>query len=890
VRLTFEPDDIDILQGIVEESSEHLRGIEEGILRLEADFDPETVDSVFRALHSVKGVAGLLDLTPIKDCAHCLESMLTDIRKGLYIPDSEITDLLLRGVDVLHLQLAEVVAQLQELQADPPQEPFALNIPDAGGKELAATVEEIRLRLTGQSQPEPDEEARPEQSPDFSYLLDQMLPDFIDETVEHLSSVEHYCVELEKHPQDPQILNSIMRSFHSIKGGAGVIASMRPDQGENDPVKLIRALTHAAETVLQSYLGQNQPLSESIVDLVLQAVDKVSALVKTLGEGGEPDPSTRDIIQRMEMAARCVSSRRNETEESMSTRPFLASNQLAAFINIANQALESIKGLLDTAREGYPVRTNRFRQYSRALKNLHSSARYLGFNELAEEAATQAQFVRTVTPERDVLTGSMLERLRAGFERLLYLLETKVAEVERIIEEVPLEYADKRLGEILVESGLASPSEVAMALSKQAVAREKQRETAEETRPVGEIAGQSVRVSQEKLDRLMNMIGELLISKNNILHLARKVSMEYNLPALSREVKAAAMEVARISDELQDAIMSARMIPLRVLFQRYPRTIRDISRKSGKQVDLVITGEDTELDKTVIEAINDPLVHMLRNAVDHGIEPPEERKALGKHPQGTISLRAYYQGGYVVIEISDDGRGLDPERIKQKAVEKGLVHPVHAQTMSPEDLYQFIFAPGFSTAQEVTELSGRGVGMDVVKNNIERLGGFIYVDSQPSAGITFTLKIPLSMSIIQGLMVEALGQRFIIALDAIVETVKLPLAFIRSYKQKLVADIRGQIIPLIRLGQVLGIESPSDRNGVDQSEDGRVPIVVLDIDRVRVGLIVDRFQNQQEFVIKSLSEELAGLKVYSGATILGDGSVVLILNPVQLLQLHLTGS
>jgi len=221
VRLTFEPDDIDILQGIVEESSEHLRGIEEGILRLEADFDPETVDSVFRALHSVKGVAGLLDLTPIKDCAHCLESMLTDIRKGLYIPDSEITDLLLRGVDVLHLQLAEVVAQLQELHADPPQEPFALNIPDAGGKELAATVEEIRLRLTGQSQPEPDEEARPEQSPDFSYLLDQMLPDFIDETVEHLSSVEHYCVELEKHPQDPQILNSIMRSFHSIKGGAG---------------------------------------------------------------------------------------------------------------------------------------------------------------------------------------------------------------------------------------------------------------------------------------------------------------------------------------------------------------------------------------------------------------------------------------------------------------------------------------------------------------------------------------------------------------------------------------------------------------------------------------------------------------------------------------------
>jgi len=332
--------------------------------------------------------------------------------------------------------------------------------------------------------------------------------------------------------------------------------------------------------------------------------------------------------------------------------------------------------------------------------------------------------------------------------------------------------------------------------------------------------------------------------------------------------------------------MSARMLPLRVLFQRYPRTIRDISRKAGKDVDLIIEGEETELDKTVIEAINDPLVHMLRNAVDHGIESPEIRKSLGKNPKGSIYLKARYQGNHVLIEIIDDGKGLNPEEIKAKALKKGLIRPEQIETMSNEDAYHLVFLPGFSTRDEVSELSGRGVGMDVVKSNITQVGGSVTMNSKINEGTTFTLKIPLSMSIIRGLMVISAGQTFIIPLDAIEETVKLPAAQIRRYKNLLLADVREEILHLIKLQDILDLDKQVKQDYTQQ--DQRISIVVMEIDGNRFGLIVDSFQHEQEFVVKALVEELASLKIYTGATIMGDGSVVLILNSPQLYQTFLT--
>lgn len=565
-------------------------------------------------------------------------------------------------------------------------------------------------------------------------------------------------------------------------------------------------------------------------------------------------------------------------------------------------------GIINTIKMDQSIDSKRTKQYIRALKSIASTARYLDYDELILEVEGTWRYLEGFTPGKDFITEELLEFLHNNYQKVQDLMNLKIESLKYLLENVPPEYGQKKIGEILisehkitpeqvnwalqqqkklgdilVDSGAIKTGDLKIALAQQAKAREKQQQALEQAKSSGgELSSQSIRVSQEKLDRLMNMIGELLISKNRIFHLANTIGLEYDLPGLAREVKGVAAELATISDELQDAIMSARMVPLRVLFQRYPRTIRDTARKTGKQVDLIIEGEDTELDKTVIEAINDPLVHMLRNAVDHGIESPREREASGKNETGRISLRAGYQGNYVLIEIIDDGKGLNPDEIKLKAVKKGLISIEQIENLTNEDALQLIFAPGFSTREEVSELSGRGVGMDVVKTNIEKVGGAVNLTSTMGEGTHFSLKIPLSMSILRGLMVESEGQHFIIPLDTIEETVKLPGSSIRSYKTNMVADIREQIIPLIGLQDVLQ-PGNSVHNIKQYSARESVPIVVIANDGNKFGLIVDSFKNEQEFVVKPLAEELASLKIYTGATILGDGSVVLILNPFYLL-------
>ncbi len=912
MQFTFEPDDLEILHGIVEECSEHLNGIEEGILKLEMDFTPELLDSVFRAMHSIKGVASFLELTPIKDTAHVLESFLTDMKKGQYGSNSEITDALLRGVDILNAFIKQLGQQIQEIEANPVKETFTIDIEEMDYPEFIAGVEELRqieasnqvVSGNNEDNVNSDEAATPLKV-ELSPLYEQMLTDFIDETREHLETTEHKCVELEKYPDNPEILNAILRGFHSIKGGAGVIISMQEKDELDNPVIAMKTITHATESLLQQHRNLARPLSAKVIDLILAVVDKVTILTSILGGNEVGDCSIDQLMQhiaslsKQDWVVNAVESRVDEDNKKLP-------QQLAAFMNIGSQALESMLGIINTITKGQIIDSKRTKQYLRALKSIVSTARYLDYNELILEVEESLEHLERFVPEKDLITEELLEFLHANYQKVQDLMNLKIKSLQSLLENVPPEYSQKKIGEILiserkltleqvnsalqqqkqlgdilVDSGAIKAGDLKIALAQQALAREKDQKVLEQAKSsTSEHGSQSIRVSQEKLDRLMNMIGELLISKNRIFHLANTIGLEYDLPALAREVKGVAAELSTISNELQDAIMSARMVPLRVLFQRYPRTIRDTARKTGKQVDLIIEGEDTELDKTVIEAINDPLVHMLRNAVDHGIEVPNEREAKGKSATGRIYLRAGYQGNYVLIEIIDDGKGLNPDEIKLKAVKKGLIGVERIENLTNADALQLIFAPGFSTREEVSELSGRGVGMDVVKTNIEKVGGIVNLTSTVGEGTHFSLKIPLSMSILRGLMVESGGQSFIIPLDVIEETVKLPGSSIRSYKTNMVADIREQIIPLIGLQDAL---QPGNSSQKQYSQRESVPIVVIASDGYKFGLIVDSFKNEQEFVVKALAEELASLKIYTGATILGDGSVVLILNPSYLL-------
>lgn len=371
----------------------------------------------------------------------------------------------------------------------------------------------------------------------------------------------------------------------------------------------------------------------------------------------------------------------------------------------------------------------------------------------------------------------------------------------------------------------------------------------------------------------MNLIGELIINRNRYTMLARRLEDDTNvvIAEVAQDLSETTYAMARISDDLQDTIMKVRMVPVSSVFSRFPRLVRDLSRKSGKEVDLILEGEETELDKSVVEVIGDPLVHLIRNAVDHGVESEDERVAKGKKAKGKVTLRAYHKGNSVAIEIEDDGKGIDPEKMREVAVRKGIVSPDEAKAMDDREAMELIFAPGFSSAEKITDISGRGVGMDVVRTNIKNLKGSVSIHSEIGKGTRFTLSLPLTLAIIDALMVNVAGEMYAIPLDAVSETTKIEARRLTDVKGRKAVTLRGEVLGIASLSELLGLPK-------GDKQDVLSVVVIHDNDR-RLGLVVDRLLERQEIVIKPLGAYLGDLKGISGATIMGDGSVILILDP-----------
>lgn len=398
------------------------------------------------------------------------------------------------------------------------------------------------------------------------------------------------------------------------------------------------------------------------------------------------------------------------------------------------------------------------------------------------------------------------------------------------------------------------------------------------TKPKG---SSTIRVDHHKLDHLMNVIGELIINRNRYAMLARALEEGHeDVHVVAQQLTETTYAMARISDDLQDTIMKVRMVPVQTVFSRFPRLVRDLSRKSGKQVELIMEGEETEFDKSVVEEIGDPLVHLVRNAVDHGLEDEQERVQAGKKPKGHVWLRAYHKGNSVAIEVEDDGRGIDPDKLKQVAIRKGVITPEEANAMDDREALDLIFAPGFSSAEKVTDISGRGVGMDVVKTNIKNLKGSVNTQSEVGKGTRLTLTLPLTLAIIDALMVQVAGDTFAIPLDAVSETTKIEFAKLSDVNNRKAVTLRGEVLGIVELAELLGLPQTMDEREV-------LPMVVIQDNDRRLGLVVDRLLERQEIVIKPLGQYLNNfnLKGLSGATIMGDGSVVLILDPHEIYSL-----
>lgn len=578
----------------------------------------------------------------------------------------------------------------------------------------------------------------------------ELLNEFLLESFENLSTISEDITSLEKKSKDPEILNSIFRKVHTLKGSAGFLG-----------FKKLQSVAHAAESLLDLMRENVITANGKVCDCLLEAVDACAEILKNI--------------------------------ESQKTEP-----------------AKDYKGIVEKI-QGLMKNSDRLVEELQLVSGLHIP------KSLFEE------------PER-TLSRPAVEIVKTA------PVEVHV-EAKKEIETVPVEMQDS--------GGMKNSG----------------------------VADSVVRVNVQLLDKIMNVVGELVLSRNQILQYANSQD--------SSELNRLVQQLNTITSELQTDIMSTRMQPVGSVLSKFERIVRDLAKGQGKKIKLEIIGKETELDKTLLEAIRDPLTHLIRNSVDHGIETPEVRKQRGKSEEGKISIRSFHESGQVSIEISDDGNGIDPQRIINKAIQKGILTAEQVKTMSPKQILQIIFMPGFSTAEQVTNISGRGVGMDVVKSNVEKIGGSVDITSEVGRGSTFKLKIPLTLAIVPALVVQDREETFAIPQVSLVELVRLDSGD-KTKIEKLYGSeffrLRGDLIPVFRLSQTLGLSGTKSSNELVHNDD--VNIVVLNAEGKIYGLIVDLILDTEEIVVKPLSKELKTLSFYAGATIMGDGQVALILDAI----------
>lgn len=500
----------------------------------------------------------------------------------------------------------------------------------------------------------------------------------------------------------------------------------------------------------------------------------------------------------------------------------------------------------------------------RGAHTMKGSSSFLGFNKLAELTHHAEDILNKLRKGEMVVTREIMDTLLEFVDKTKQIISdiengTDSTDCSSVVNDLKLA-SEGKLTSKTKNTSAAQPAQAPQAAPKQEAAKPTHQATQVE---------QTIRVDVSRLDSLVNLVGELVLSRNMLSQIAGELENKFENEYLVEQLLVATNSIGMNTTELQLAIMKTRMIAIGKVFNKFPRVVRDIARDTGKEIELIISGEETELDKQVIESIGDPLLHMIRNSCDHGVETPEVRLAKGKPRMGTVNLSAYHEGNHVVIEIKDDGAGMDPDKLKRKAIEKGVITVDEANSMDDKQAFSLIFKPGFSTAEKITNISGRGVGMDVVRTNIEKLNGIITIDSKINEGSTFYLKLPLTLAIIQALLVEVAGETFAIPLASVVETVRITNEEIHSFEGREVLKLRDRVLSLIRLDEAFAL---------DELEQDEIYVVVVALAEKQLGFIVDKLIGQEEIVIKSLGDYLGGNPGIAGATITGDGRVRLILD------------
>ncbi len=639
--------------------------------------------------------------------------------------------------------------------------------------------------------------------------LQEIMEDFLIEAFEMNEQLDQDLVELEHNPEDLDLLNRIFRVAHTIKGSSSFLN-----------LNILTHLTHNMEDVLNRARKGEIKITPDIMDVVLRSIDLMKTLLVTIRDTGSDTNNGKE----------------NEIEEAV--------KQLQA---ITSQNLEGAK---ERTKEA-PQKENE-KEAKEEIKENKAKA------PTAENPASD----NPLADEPDLDYANMsAEEVEAEIERLL----NKRQEADKERRAQKKQEAKQEVAPTKETPKTETPK------APKTETRAKAKADTEENKAPSIGVEQTVRVDVRRLDHLMNLIGELVLGKNRLIRIYSDVEERYDGEKFLEELNQVVSSISAVTTDLQLAVMKTRMQPVGKVFNKFPRMVRDLSRELGKSIELIIEGEETELDKSIVEEIGDPLIHIIRNSCDHGIEPLEERRRLNKPETGKVQLSAYNEGNHIVIKISDDGKGLDPVMLKEKAIEKGVISERDAEGMSDREAFNLIFKPGFSTAKVVSNVSGRGVGMDVVKTNIEKLNGIIEIDSEVGVGTTQKLKIPLTLAIIQALLVGVQEEYYAIPLSSVLETVRISQDEIYTVDGKSVLRLRDEVLSLVRLSDIFKVDAILESNS-------DVYVVIIGLADQKIGVIVDYLIGQEEVVIKSLGYYLKNTRGIAGATVRGDGKITLIVD------------
>lgn len=694
--------------------------------------------------------------------------------------------------------------------------------------------------------------------------VSQYLEIFIDETKEHLQTLSDQLMILEQEPENMDTINEIFRAAHSLKGMAGTMGYKR-----------MQRLTHDMENVFQEIRSGNMKVQPELIDVLFRGLDALEAyLAEILESGNEGTEENEEIINTLNsIAAKATGKEPPEPMKAAQPQETASASTEEAPAEAKYTSIQINDYEKNTFDKAVQQKENIFgiTVYLQETCILKAARAFLVFKALEEHG----EVIKAVPNVQDIED----EKFDFDFS-LVYFTKDSAETIKKAIENVS-EVKKAIVGAFMPEMEKSEESEkhdtpkevkkdekpVNNAGAAQQTVKKAENKTAakKKTKTTKPTVGRTVRVDIEKLDVLMNLVSELIIAKNGLVSMSSSDDSKKD-SGFNEQIE----YLESVTTNLHESVMKVRMVPIESVVSRFPRMIRDLNKKLNKKMELHMTGEETELDRTVIDEIGDPLQHLLRNAADHGLESNEERLALGKEEVGQIYLDAYQDGNNVNIVVRDDGAGIDVEKVKQKAIEKGSITPEQAEIMTDKDVIDLLFKPSFSTAEKITDVSGRGVGLDVVKTKIEGLGGNIECKTVLGEGSSFIIRLPLTLAIIQALMVELGKEKYAIPLGSIQTIEDIPVSDVKHVQTKEVINLRGSVIPLIRLDQILDVET-------NEEEPESLTVVIVKKGDKQAGLVVDNLIGQQEIVIKSIGDYINCSKLIGGATILGDGEIALIL-------------